>query len=116
MTKKEIKKFDTLIGYLSENSHRISAIREAVGINKDYNFLREIETIETLYEGLLQERKKIKSTFLFASTSGWTVQYFRDKNKYKKGKNLTYKFSYPLLMRILLVDIIGYETYSSTNL
>jgi ribosomal protein L33 len=103
VTKKEIKKFDTLIGYLSENSHRISAIREAVGINKDYNFLREIETIETLYEGLLQERKKIKSTFLFASTSGWTVQYFRDKNKYKKGE----KFDLQIFLSFVDEDTFG---------
>jgi hypothetical protein len=39
-----------------------------------------------LFEGLLEDRKNIKSTFLFRSTSGWTVQYFRDKKKYEKGE------------------------------
>lgn len=86
VTKKEIKKLDTLVGYLSENAHRISTIREAVGINKDFTFLREIETIESLYKGLLQERKKLKSNFFFVSSSGWTVQYFRDKKNYTKGE------------------------------
>lgn len=86
MTKKEIKKLDTLIGYLSENSNRISAIREAVKINKDYTFIREAEIIESLYEGLLQERKRLKSNFFFVSSSGWTVQYFRDKKNYKEGE------------------------------
>ena len=87
MTKKEIEILDDQIQYLCKNyQDRIKIMRQTLGINTDYDFLREIQTIEMLFEGLLEDRKNIKSTFLFRSTSGWTVQYFRDKKKYEKGE------------------------------
>ena len=49
MTKQEIEKLDYLVGYLSEYSDRIKCIRIATGINTDYSFLKEAETIESLY-------------------------------------------------------------------
>ena len=86
MTPKELKILDKLIQELCEKQDRIKIMRQTLGINTDYDFLREIQTIEMLFEGLLEDRKNIKSTFLFRSTSGWTVQYFRDKKKYEKGE------------------------------
>jgi hypothetical protein len=86
MTKKEIKILDQAIQALCEKQDRIKIIRQTLGINTDFDFLREIETIESLFEGVLQDRKKVKGSFLYASTSGWTVQYIRNKNEYKKGE------------------------------
>ena len=84
MTKKEIKKLDDLIGYLSTNSDRIKIIRQTLGINTDYNFLREAEIIEYLFTSVLKLRKKLDNTVICASTSGWTVNYIRQHKKYKK--------------------------------
>ena len=77
---------DEAIQYLCEKQDRIAITRQTLGINTDYNFLREVETIESLYRSILQDRKKLKSNFFFVSSSGWTVQYFRDKKKYEKGE------------------------------
>jgi predicted transcriptional regulator len=87
MTKKDIHILDDAIQYLCKKQDRIVITRQVLGINTDYDFLREVQTIEMLFEGLLEDRKNIKSTFLFRSTSGWTVQYFRDNKKYEKGEN-----------------------------
>lgn len=86
MTKKDIHILDDAIQYLCEKQDRIVITRQTLEINTDYDFLREIQTIEMLFEGLLEDRKNIKSTFFFRNTSGWTVQYFRDKKKYEEGE------------------------------
>ena len=87
MTKKQIKKLDDLIGYLSTNSDRIKIIRQTLGINTDYNFLREVEIIEYLFTSVLKLRKKLDNTVICASTSGWTVNYIRQHKKYKKDED-----------------------------
>ena len=87
MTKKEIEKLDYLTQYLCKHQYRIKIIRQTLGINTDYDFLREVQTIERIYENVLNERKKEKSTFFFISTSGWTVQYLRKKKTYEKGED-----------------------------
>ena len=96
MTKREIKKLDYLVGYLSEYSDRIKCIRIATGINTDYSFLKEVETIEYLYKSILQYRKEEKSNYFHTGTSGWFIEYFRDKKKYKKGEkfNIRIYFSF----------------------
>jgi len=96
MNKKEIKILDKEISYLSGYADRIKSIREVTGINKDYSFLKEVETIERLYKSLLEYRKKDKSTYFNTGTSGWFVEYFRDKKKYKKGEkfNIRIYFSF----------------------
>ena len=91
VNKKEIKKLDYLIGYLSEYSDRIKCIRIATGINTDYSFLKEAETIESLYEDILQYRKEEKSSYFSVGTSGWTIEYLRDKKTYKKGEKFKVK-------------------------
>ena len=103
MTKKEIRAIDNLIQYLCEDQYRIKQIRQTLNINPDFDFLREVETIESLYRGVLEERKKCKSTFFFAGSSGWTIQYLRDKKTYKKGEkfHLNIFFSF--------VDIDNFE-------
>ena len=86
MNKKEIEILDDLIGYLSKHADRIKITRISLGINTDYDFLREVQTIESLYRSILQDRKKLKSNFFFVSSSGWTVQYLRNKKTYKEGE------------------------------
>ena len=103
MNNKEIKILDELIGYLSTHADRINITRISLGINTDYDFLREVQTIEMLFEGLLEDRKNIKSTFLFRSTSGWTVQYFRNKKTYKEGE----KFSVQIFFSFVETDTFG---------
>ena len=87
MTNKDIKILDDAIEYLCTKQDRIKIIRQTLGINTDYDFLREVQTIERIYENVLNERKKEKSTFFFISTSGWTVQYLRKKKTYEKGED-----------------------------
>ena len=86
MNKKEIKILDRLIQDLCEKQDRIKIMRQTLGINTDYDFLRETETIESLYISILQDRKKLKSNFFFVSSSGWTIQYLRNKKEYKEGE------------------------------
>ena len=86
MTKREIKILDDQISYLSFYADRIKCIRITTGINTDYSFLKEIETIESLYKSILEYRKEEKSTYFHTGTSGWFVEYFRDKKTYKKGE------------------------------
>ena len=96
MTKKEIKILDKEISYLSGYADRINCIRIATGINTDYSFLKEVETIGYLYKSILQYRKKEKSNYFHTGTSGWFIEYFRDKKKYKKGEkfNIRIYFSF----------------------
>jgi hypothetical protein len=86
MDKKEIKILDRLIQDLCEKQDRIKIMRQTLGINTDYDFLRETETIESLYRSILQDRKRLKSNFFFVSSSGWTIQYLRNKKEYKEGE------------------------------
>lgn len=89
MTKKERQKFDSIIDYLQQQQdfNRVKKIRQVVGINSHYNEEDEINTILSLYNCVLKDRKKYKSTFIFAGTSGWNIRYIRDKNKYRKGED-----------------------------
>ena len=103
MNKKEIKILDDLIGYLATHADRINITRISLGINTDYDFLREVETIESLYRSILQDRKKLKSNFFFVSSSGWTVQYFRNKKTYKEGE----KFSVQIFFSFVETDTFG---------
>ena len=103
MNKKEIKILDRLIQDLCEKQDRIKIMRQTLGINTDYDFLRETETIESLYISILQDRKKLKSNFFFVSSSGWTVQYFRNKKTYKEGE----KFSVQIFFSFVETDTFG---------
>lgn len=96
MTKKDIKILDKAIQNLCTKQDRIKITRQTLGINTDFDFLREVETIEYLFESVLKERKKFEDFLIFASTSGWTVQYTRQNKKYKKGEkyNLNIFFSF----------------------
>ncbi len=96
MTKKEIKILDKEISYISHYADRINCIRIATGINTSYSFLKEVEIIEQLYQSLLEYRKEAKSTYFHTGTSGWFIEYFRDKKKYKKGEkfNIRIYFSF----------------------
>ncbi len=85
MTKKEIKILDKLIQDLAENQDRVKIMRQTLGINMNFDFLKEVETIEYIYECILKDRKN-KGTTFFSSTSGWTVRYTRSKKKYTKGE------------------------------
>jgi hypothetical protein len=100
MNKKEIEKLDDLICYLSKNSDRIKIIRQTLGINTDYSFLREVAIIESLYKSILQDRKKEKSTYFECGTSGWFVEYFRNKKTYKEGE----KFHIRIYFSFVWVD------------
>ena len=86
MTNKDIKILDDAIQYLCTKQDRIKIIRQTLGINTDYDFLKEVETIEYLFLSVLRERKKIEDCLITAGTSGWTVQYMRPNKKYKKGE------------------------------
>ena len=97
MTKKEIKILDKEINYLSGYADRINCIRIATGINTSYSFLKEAETIESLYKDILQYRKEEKSSYFSVSTSGWTVEYLRDKKTYKKGEKFKVKVHFSLV-------------------
>jgi hypothetical protein len=86
MTNKERKILDKEIQYLCEQQDRVKAIREYTNINPGYNFLKEVETIESLYRWVLENRKYDKATYFSCATSGWHVVYLRDKKTYKKGE------------------------------
>ena len=91
MTPKEIKILDKEIQYLCEQQDRVKAIREYTNINPGYTFLREAETIESLYKSVLENRKYDKSTYFSCATSGWHVVYLRDKKTYKKCEKFRIK-------------------------
>ena len=57
MTIKERKILDKEIQYLCEYQDRVQAIREYTNINPHYSFLKEVETIESLYKEVLAYRK-----------------------------------------------------------
>ena len=86
MNNKDIKIIDRVIQNLCTKQDRIKIIRQTLGINTDFNFLKEVETIEYLFEIVLEERKKFEDCLITAGTSGWTVQYIRTNKKYKKGE------------------------------
>ena len=46
-----------------------------------------LSTIESLFLQCLQNRKEFRASFYFASTGGWTLQYFPKKLKYKKNED-----------------------------
>ena len=105
MTIKERKILDKEIQYLCEYQDRVQAIREYTNINPQYSFLREVETIESLYKEVLEYRKddENKSNCFSCGTSGWYVMYFRDKKKYKKGE----KFKIKIFHTFVYTDNIG---------
>ena len=91
MNKKELEILDKEIQYLCDYQDRVKAIREYTGINPGYTFLREVETIESLYKSVLENRKHEKSTYFSCGTSGWYVVYLRNKKTYKKGEKFRIK-------------------------
>jgi hypothetical protein len=91
MNKKELEILDKEIQYLCEQQDRVKAIREYTGINPGYTFLKEVETIESLYKSVLENRKHEKSMYFSVGTSGWFVVYLRDKKKYKEGEDFSIK-------------------------
>ncbi len=87
MTDRERKILDKEIQYLCKNYiDRVQAIREYTGINPACTILKEVETIEYLYELILEDRKRSKSTYFSVGTSGWNVVYLRNKKTFKKGE------------------------------
>jgi hypothetical protein len=92
MTKKEIEILDDQIQYLCKNyQDRIKIMRQTLGINTNFDFLREVETIESLYKSLLELRKKEKGTYFSNGTSGWTLVYLLNKKNYKDGEKFVLK-------------------------
>jgi len=92
MTKKEIEIFDDQIQYLCNHyQDRIKIMRQTLGINTDFTFMREVETIESLYKSLLELRKKEKGTYFSCGTSGWHIIYLRNKKTYKDGEKFVIK-------------------------
>ncbi len=92
MTKKEIEILDDQIQYLCKHyQDRIKDIREVTNIHPAFNFLREVETIESIYKSILEIRKRDKGTYFSCSTSGWTMIYLRNKKTYKKGEKFVLK-------------------------
>jgi hypothetical protein len=94
MTSKEIRALDKLISELSEKSDIVWKIRQTTGINPGFSFTRESEIIEYLYVQVLDLRKKLDTPFITASTSGWTVDYIREKRKYKKDEKYNIRASF----------------------
>ena len=92
MTKKEIEILDNEIQYLCNHyQDRIKIMRQTLGINTAFTFLREAETIEYLYKSVLEHRKQEKSTYFSCGTSGWHITYLRNKKTYKKGEKFVIK-------------------------
>jgi len=92
MTKKEIEILDDQIQYLCKNyQDRIKIMRQTLGINTNFNFLREVEIIESLYKSVLEHRKSEKATYFSCGTSGWHIIYLRNKKTYKDGEKFVIK-------------------------
>ena len=81
----------------------IKSIRHSSGINPQYDFLEEFNTVERLYKSILEDRKKIKSYHFSIATSGWNVEYLRDKKTYKKGE----KFKLKIYHSFIYTDNLG---------
>ena len=91
MTDKERKVLDKEIQYLCKHFiDRVQAIRDYTNINSSYTVLKEVETIEYLYESILKERKH-DGTYFSVGTSGWNVVYLRNKKTYKKDEKFRIK-------------------------
>ena len=103
MSKKDRKKIDYIIGYLSESSQRIQSIRQATNINPQYSFNREAEIIENHIDNVLEIRKRCQGTLISSSSSGWTVNYIRQHKKYKKDEE------YSLNVYFSFVDADTYD-------
>ena len=64
MTNKELKILDDQIQYLCKNyQDRIKIMRQTLGINTAFTFLREVEIIESIYKSVLEHRKTEKATY-----------------------------------------------------
>jgi len=95
MTNKEIEILDDQIQYLCKNyQDRIKIIRQTLGINTAFTFMREVETIESLYKSVLEHRKSEKATYFSCGTSGWHITYLRNKKTYKKGEKFVIKIHF----------------------
>jgi hypothetical protein len=92
MTKKEIEILDDQIQYLCNHyQDRIKIMRQTLGINTNFDFLREVEIIESLYKSVLEHRKTEKATYFSCGTSGWHIIYLRNKKTYKDGEKFVIK-------------------------
>ena len=92
MTNKELKILDDQIQYLCKNyQDRIKIMRQTLGINTNFDFLREVEIIESLYKSVLEHRKTEKATYFSCGTSGWHIIYLRNKKTYKDGEKFVIK-------------------------
>ena len=92
MTKKEIEILDDQIQYLCNHyQDRIKIMRQTLGINTNFDFLREVEIIESLYKSVLEHRKTEKATYFSCGTSGWHLTYLRNKKNYKDGEKFVIK-------------------------
>ncbi len=89
---KEFKILEKQIKYLQEyDSDRVYKIRQALNINPQFSWEREADTIRQLFNYVLHSRKNHRETYFYTSTGGWTVEYFRDKKKYKEGEDFSLK-------------------------
>jgi hypothetical protein len=92
MTKKEIEILDDQIQYLCNHyQDRIKIMRQTLGINTAFTFMREVEIIESLYKSVLEHRKTEKATYFSCGTSGWHIIYLRNKKTYKDGEKFVIK-------------------------
>jgi hypothetical protein len=92
MTNKELKILDDQIQYLCKNyQDRIKIMRQTLGINTAFTFLREVEIIESIYKSVLEHRKTEKATYFSCGTSGWHIIYLRNKKTYKDGEKFVIK-------------------------
>ena len=92
MTKKEIEILDDQIQYLCKNyQDRIKIMRQTLGINTAFTFMREVEIIESIYKSVLEHRKTEKATYFSCGTSGWHIIYLRNKKTYKDGEKFVIK-------------------------
>jgi hypothetical protein len=92
MTKKEIEILDDQIQYLCNHyQDRIKIMRQTLGINTAFTFMREVEIIESLYKSVLEHRKSEKATYFSCGTSGWHITYLRNKKIYKDGEKFVIK-------------------------
>lgn len=92
MTNKELKILDDQIQYLCNHyQDRIKIMRQTLGINTAFTFLKEVEIIESIYKSVLEHRKTEKATYFSCGTSGWHIIYLRNKKTYKDGEKFVIK-------------------------